>query len=136
MRKTTFYICKNKGADQLLSNCKAYQHLCAFVFATCIVQFLFFLNLKCSASSHLLLLYSSVCVGPVQKPQCWLSHDMAHLRNIMRKLPFLQKPKMQIRFAVTSQLISAFVFALKKLIQNFNLLVSSVTAQALIVDHF
>ena len=34
-----------------------------FVFATRIVQFLFFLNPKFQASSHLLCLHSSVCVG-------------------------------------------------------------------------
>ena len=28
MRKPTFCICKNKGTDQLRSNCKADQHLC------------------------------------------------------------------------------------------------------------
>ena len=28
MRKPTFYICENKGADQLHSNCEADQHLC------------------------------------------------------------------------------------------------------------
>ena len=51
----------------------------AIVFATCtrIVQFLCFLNLKFPASSHLLCLYSSVCVGPFQKSHCWLSHDAA-----------------------------------------------------------
>ena len=36
MRKSTFCICVNKGADQLCSKCKA-DH--AFVFATQIVQF-------------------------------------------------------------------------------------------------
>ena len=35
----------------------------AFVFATQIVQFLYFLNPKFQASGHLLCLYSSVCVG-------------------------------------------------------------------------
>ena len=36
----------------------------AFVFATRIVQFLFFLNPKFQASSHLLCLYSTVCIRP------------------------------------------------------------------------
>ena len=43
--KITFFICKNKDADQLIS---------AFVFATYIVQSLFFLNPKFQTSSHLL----------------------------------------------------------------------------------
>ena len=41
----------------------------AFVFATEIVRSLFFLNLKFNASSHLLWLYSLVCVGPGRKPR-------------------------------------------------------------------
>ena len=41
----------------------------AFVFASRIVQSLYFLNPKFQASSHLLWLYSLVCVGPGRKPQ-------------------------------------------------------------------
>ena len=41
----------------------------AFVFATRIVQSLFYLNLKFQASSHLVWLYSPVCVGPGRKPR-------------------------------------------------------------------
>ena len=43
------------------------------------VHFLFFLNPKFQASSCLLWLYSPVCVRPVQKPNCWFSHEAAHL---------------------------------------------------------
>ena len=41
----------------------------AFVFATWIVQSLFFLNPKFQASSHLLWQYRPVCVGPGRKPR-------------------------------------------------------------------
>ena len=41
----------------------------AFVFATWIEQPLYFLNPKLQASSHLMLLYSLVCVRPGRKPQ-------------------------------------------------------------------
>ena len=41
----------------------------AFVFATLIVQSLYFLNPKFQVSSHLLWLYSLVCVGPGRKPR-------------------------------------------------------------------
>ena len=41
----------------------------AFVFTTRIVQFLYFVNPEFPASSHLLFLYSSVCVRPVRKPR-------------------------------------------------------------------
>ena len=47
MRKPTFYVWENKGADQIPSNCKADQ--CLFFFATLLVQFLFFVNLKFQA---------------------------------------------------------------------------------------
>ena len=41
-----------------------------FVFTIQVVQFLFFLYPKFHASSHLLRLYSSVCVGPLRKLNC------------------------------------------------------------------
>ena len=41
----------------------------AFVFAIRIVQSLFYLNPTFQASSHLLWLYSPVCVGPGRKPR-------------------------------------------------------------------
>ena len=51
MSKPDFCLGKNKGADQPRSNCEADS---AFVFATWIVQFFFFLNPKFQASSLLL----------------------------------------------------------------------------------
>ena len=51
----------------------------ALVFTTRIVQFLYFLNPKFSASSHLLGLYRLVCVGPGQNPICWFSHAKAQM---------------------------------------------------------
>ena len=51
--------------------------ICVFVFATRKVQSLFFLNPKFQASSHLMCLYSLVCVGPVKKPHCLFSHEAA-----------------------------------------------------------
>ena len=47
MRKPAFCICENKDADQL----RGYR---ALVFATRIVQSLYFLNAKFQASGHLL----------------------------------------------------------------------------------
>ena len=76
MGKPTICICENKDADQLRGNSEA-DH--AFVFATWIVHFLFFLNPKFQASSLLLCLYRLVCVGPGRKPHCWFSHEAAHL---------------------------------------------------------
>ena len=66
MRKPAFCICENKDADQLRGNREADLRLC---FRYRIVQSLSFLNPKLHASSHLLWLYSLVCVGPGRKPR-------------------------------------------------------------------
>ena len=72
MRKPTICIGENKDADQLRGNRD-------FVFATRIVQFLFYLNPKFQASSSFLCLYRPVCVGAVRKPHGWFSHEVAQL---------------------------------------------------------
>ena len=60
VRKPVFSICENKDADQLRGNREADQRLVtaklisAFVFATRIVQSLYFLNPKFQVSSDLL----------------------------------------------------------------------------------
>ena len=68
-----FCICKNKGADHLRGNREADQLtaklISAFVFATRIVQSLYFLNPKFQASIYLLWRYSPVCVRPDRKPR-------------------------------------------------------------------
>ena len=52
----------------------------AFIFATQIVQSIYYPNQKFQASSHLLRLYSLVCVRPGQKPQRQVSHfNKAHI---------------------------------------------------------
>ena len=45
------------------------QLISAFVFVTWIVQSLFYPNPKFQISSHLLWVYSLVCVGPGRKPR-------------------------------------------------------------------
>ena len=54
------------------------QLISAFVFTTYIVQSVYFLNCIFHASSHLLWLYRTVCVEPIQNPEDWFSHDAAH----------------------------------------------------------
>ena len=66
MRKPGFCICENKDADQLRGNHEADQRLGC---VTCKVQFLFYLNPKFQVFSHLLWLYSPVCVRPGRKPR-------------------------------------------------------------------
>ena len=67
-------ICIGKTKTQVTAKL-----ISAFVFATRIVQFLFYLNPKFQGSSTFLCLYRSVCVGSVGKPHCWLSHETAHI---------------------------------------------------------
>ena len=50
----------------------------AFVFATRIVQFLYFLYPNFPASSYFMCLYSSVFVGPVRQAHWWFSHEATH----------------------------------------------------------
>ena len=76
MRKPTFCIGESKDADQLRGNREADQRLC-FLYTDSTIPLLS--NLKFQASSHLLKLYSLVCVGPGRKPERWFSHDEAHL---------------------------------------------------------
>ena len=63
LRKPDFCICENKAADQFCGL------ISGFVFATWIVQSLYFLNPKFLASCHPLWWHSLVCVGPGRKPQ-------------------------------------------------------------------
>ena len=88
MRKPTICICENKGADQLRGYREADQRLC-FRYTDSTIHLL--LNPKFPASSHLLCLYRSVCVGPVQKLHCWFSQVAAQMRNV--KLPWLSLDK-------------------------------------------
>ena len=68
MRKQAFCILENKGADQLSSYRAADQCFCFhYVDSTNPLNF--------QASSHLLLLYSQVCVGN----QDMFSHEAAQL---------------------------------------------------------
>ena len=73
MRKPAFNICENKDADQLRGNREADQRLC-FRYTDRTSPLL--LNTKFQASSHLLRLYSPVCVG---NPEDRFSHNEAHL---------------------------------------------------------
>ena len=85
MGKPTICIGENKDADQLRGAKLIAKLISAFVFATRIVQFLFYLNPKFHASSSFLCLYRPVCVGPVQKPHCWFSHEAAHKYYLLQE---------------------------------------------------
>ena len=66
VRKPAFCYVKTKTQ---ISFAVIVKLISAFVFATWIVQSRFCLNAKFQASSHLLWLYSLVCVGPGRKPR-------------------------------------------------------------------
>ena len=68
-REKAFCICDNKDADQLRGNREADQRLCFRYTDSVVVQSLFFLNPKFQGSSHLLWLYSPVCVEAARKPR-------------------------------------------------------------------
>ena len=75
MTRSTYCVFENKGADQLRGNCEADQRLCF----RCTDSTIPLLNPKFQVSSHLLCLYSSVCVGHVRKLHRWFSQGKAHL---------------------------------------------------------
>ena len=66
MRKPVLAYAKTKTQISFAVTAKLYS---AFIFASRIVQSLYFLNTKFQASNHLLWMYSPVCVGPGQKPR-------------------------------------------------------------------
>ena len=67
MRKPAF--CKHAKTKTQISFAVTAKLISALVFARQILQSLFFLNPKFQASSHLLWLYSPICVGPGRKPR-------------------------------------------------------------------
>ena len=77
VRKPDFFIyAKTKMQISFAVTAKL---ISVFVFATYIVQSLYFLNTKFQASSHLLELYSPVCVGTGRKPRRpFFFHNEAH----------------------------------------------------------
>ena len=58
----------------------------AFVFAIRIVQLLYYLNPKFQASSHLLWLYSPVCVGPGRKPRRPVFSERSSYGNVQHEV--------------------------------------------------
>ena len=95
LRKPAFCICENKDADQLRGNREADQRL---GFAIRIVQFLFYLKPKFNSCSHLLWLYSPVCVGPGRRPRKPVFSQRGS--NINEKYVMPGKYKLQLMLAV------------------------------------
>ena len=99
MGKPTICICETKAQISFAVTAKL---ISAFVFATRIVQFLYFLNPKFPVSSHLLCLYRLVFVRPVRKPHCWFSHEAAHFIALTLE--------MAVRMLVIDHYIHEYIF--------------------------
>ena len=80
MRKPAFAYAKTKTQISFAVSAKL---ISTFVFAIRIVQSLIYLNPKFQASSHLLWLYSLVCVAPGRNPEERFSHNEAHIKFII-----------------------------------------------------
>ena len=118
MRKPDFCICKNKGADQLHGNHADDQFLC---FAMWIVQFLYFLNPKFQASSHLLYLYSPFVSDLVGNPEDMFSNEPAQTFNCY-KLPKTSYGTIQCAktfhgylLSMRCHIFSSYIFSAKNL---------------------
>ena len=113
MRKPAFCICENKDEDQLRSNWAAGQLISAFVFAIRIVKSLYNLNPKFQASSHLVWLYSLVCVGPGRKPRrpvfsqrgSYYKHESISCTCLMRIMPVCASRRNSLLFISSSSLM-------------------------------
>ena len=81
MRKPVFCICENKAQ---ISCAITAQLISAFVFATCIVQSLYFLSLKFQVSRYLLWLDSLVVSDLVGYLEDRFSDDKAHIIEVVK----------------------------------------------------
>ena len=80
MIKPLYFIAYAKRKAQISFAVTA-KLIIAYVFATRIVQSLFFLNPNFEAPCYFLLLYRRVCVRPCQKPGRQFSHVSAHFKD-------------------------------------------------------
>ena len=86
MRKPTFYLCKNKDADQLRGYRAADQRLC-FRYTDSTIPLLPRSKISSFKSS-------SVAVQPGlcqtrSETKCWFSHDAAYILMQIMKMPFV-----------------------------------------------
>ena len=107
-RKPAFCICENKDAE-LIS---------AFVFATWIGQSLYFLNPKFQASSHLMWLYSPVCVGPGRKPRRPVFSQRSSMGFIMPTLCLYTRDTLSVFFRNFKIELFCFAVAISYLVHD------------------
>ena len=78
MRNPVFCICDNKSIQIICT--ASVQLISAFVFASWLLQSLYFLHLKYQVPSDLLGLHSPVWSGLVRNPEDRLSRDEPHIK--------------------------------------------------------
>ena len=76
MRKPAFCLCENKDTDQLRGNHEADQRLC-FRYIDSTIPLLS--KSKISSLKPSSVADRLVCVGAGRQPECWFSHEAAHL---------------------------------------------------------
>ena len=111
MRNRLFAYAKTKTQISFAVTAKLIR---AFVFATRKVQCLYFLNLKFQASSHLLWLYSLVCIGPGRNPEDRFSQNEAHMKRVhvsvlLRTGRLSQHASMNTSYDVTMETITGWL---------------------------
>ena len=92
---TCFCICENKGADQLRRSPPLFSLHEK-------VQFFCFLNPKFQASSHLLWLYSSLCVGTGWKPWRQISSKCSSYGQFGKKWKVCKLQVLNCKLQVTA----------------------------------
>ena len=107
VRKPAFCICENKDADQLRSNYSAADQRRLFRYTESTTPLL--PSTKFQASSHLLWLYSLVCVGLVGNPKDRFSHNEAHFVILLLIFFFLQYVIQFVKQLLKSMIEDVFI---------------------------
>ena len=100
MRKPAFCLCENKDADQLRGDHDADQRL-YFRYTDSTIPLLLKSGIS-SLYSHLLWLYSLVCVGPGRKLEGWFSRDAAQLLLARQRTARVINAPWQVSISLTS----------------------------------
>ena len=109
LRKRLFAYAKTKTQISFAVTAKL---ISAFVFATRIVQSLYFLNPKFQVSSHLVWLYSPVCVEPVPKPRRPVFSERGSYQKPCYNRPCYKEVEMYFMF------LSIFRYVINELIET------------------
>ena len=116
MRNRIFAYAKTKTQISFAVTAKL---ISAFVFATYIEQSLYFLYRKFQASSHIVWLYSLVCVRPGRKSRRPISHNEAQMmldNAILVKLSVYPFSSLQIALR---ELLNHETFTVDQILRDF-----------------